>query len=100
MQVDNWQIIETDEAGNTTVENRVALPIGTVRAVGKCTTDSDTNTGVKFDKVVLESLGREFQGPDRRDSTGFVQWIYVDERIRVSKGSRGSLFIHTRETDE
>lgn len=99
LQVNNWQIIATDEAGNSTVENRVALGVATVRALGTCTAESDTKTTVKFDKVVLETLGQEIPITNRRDAEGFVDWIYVDDRIRVSKGNRGSWFIHTREVE-
>ena len=99
LQIDNWQIIGTDEAGNSTVENRVALGVGTVRALGKCSVQSDTKTGVSFEKVIFETLGQEFSINNNRDAEGFVDWIYVDDRIRVSKGNRGSVFIHTRETD-
>ena len=99
LQVDNWQIIATDEAGNSTVENRVSLGVGTVRALGTCSVESDTKTGVQFDKVILETLGQEFAIHNNRDAAGFVDWLYVDDRIRVSKGNRGSVFIHTRETE-
>jgi PAP_fibrillin len=99
LQVNNWQIIGTDEAGNPTVENRVALGVGTVRAVGTCTAESDTRTGVKFEKVVFDTLGRQFPINMNRDAAGFIDWVYVDERIRVSKGNRGSVFIHTRELE-
>lgn len=99
LQVDNWQILGTDEAGNSTVENRVALGLGTVRALGTCTVESDTKTAVQFDRVVLESFGREIPITNSRDAAGFVEWLYVDDRIRVSTGNRGSLFIHTRELE-
>jgi hypothetical protein len=97
--VNNWQIIKTDADGSTNVENRVALGVGTVRALGTCTVESDTRTGVKFDKVVFETLGREFPINNNRDAKGYVDWVYVDERIRVTKGNRGSVFIHTREVE-
>lgn len=98
--MDNWQTFRTDEAGNTTVENQVGLPIGTVRVKGTCTTDSDTRTSITFERAVLEILGREFLGPDRSNPVGCIDWIYVDERIRVAQGNRGSVFLSTRETDE
>ena len=28
---------------------------------------------------------------------GFVDWLYLDDDIRITRGSKGSLFIHTRE---
>lgn len=28
---------------------------------------------------------------------GYVEWLYLDEDLRITRGSKGSYFIHTRE---
>ena len=33
----------------------------------------------------------------RRDARGFVEWQYLDRDLRISRGNRGSTFIHVRE---
>ncbi len=30
----------------------------------------------------------------------FVDWLYLDEDFRITRGSKGSLFVHTREPKE
>lgn len=97
VQFKNWQIIEKDEAGSCTLENRVDLGIGTVRALATCQPDSDTKTSVKIEKVLVQAFGQEFTPYVTRDAEGYVEWLYVDDRIRVSKGNRGSWFVHERE---
>lgn len=29
--------------------------------------------------------------------TGYVEWLYLSDAVRVTRGSKGSLFVHTRE---
>jgi hypothetical protein len=36
----------------------------------------------------------------RRDARGFVDWLYLDAELRVTRGSKGSLFVHTRDGPE
>ena len=31
-------------------------------------------------------------------ATGYVDWLYLDEELRVTRGSKGSLFIHKKES--
>ena len=31
------------------------------------------------------------------DPMGYVDWLYLDNNIRITRGSKGSLFIHTKE---
>lgn len=33
----------------------------------------------------------------KEDNVGFVDWLYLDADVRVTRGSKGSLFIHTRD---
>ena len=37
-------------------------------------------------------LPRNDDGPP-----GYVDWLYLDDNLRITQGSRGSLFVHTRE---
>eukprot|EP00983_Pelagomonas_calceolata_P010788 348815-Pelagomonas_calceolata.AAC.1 len=30
---------------------------------------------------------------------GWVEWLYLDDDLRVTQGSKGSLFVHRREED-
>ncbi len=36
-------------------------------------------------------------GIRKGDTPGFIDWLYLDEDLRISRGSKGSLFIHRRE---
>jgi len=31
------------------------------------------------------------------EGVGFVEWLYLDQNLRVTRGNKGSLFVHTRE---
>ena len=35
---------------------------------------------------------------DKGADQAFVDWLYLDDTMRITRGSKGSLFIHTRET--
>ena len=98
-QVRNWQIIEASSSGATTLENRIDLGIATVRAVARCEAASGDQTDVRISRVFADVAGREvdIQKERDRDEVGFVRWLYVDERVRVTVGSKGSLFVHLRE---
>ncbi len=38
--------------------------------------------------------------PRGENNPGFVDWLYLDNDLRVTRGSKGSLFVHTREQEE
>jgi len=95
-KVGNWQIISGD---GSELENRVALlPKLTVRAMAVCEPDSNTRTGVDIEKVLLEIGLWKVPLDVKTDGRGFIDWLYLDEDVRITKGNKGSLFIHTRET--
>ena len=98
MQVKNWQIIE-EGADGLTLENRVDLRIGRIRALAKCEATSDTRTEVRINDVFAELFWKRIPIGGKRDDTGYVEWMYVDERIRIQTGSKGSLFVHIRESE-
>ena len=35
----------------------------------------------------------------KEDNVGFVDWLYLDADVRVTRGSKGSLFVHVRDDD-
>ena len=32
----------------------------------------------------------------RNGTDGYIDWLYLDEGLRVTRGNKGSYFIHTR----
>lgn len=97
-KVGNWQIISGD---GSELENRVALlPQVTVRAMAVCEPDSITRTGVDIEKVLLEIGPWKVPLDVKTDGRGFIDWLYLDEDVRITKGNKGSLFIHTKDADE
>ena len=37
--------------------------------------------------------------PIKSDARGFVDWLYLDEDFRITRGNKGSVFVHTREEE-
>ena len=35
--------------------------------------------------------------PKGDNNPGFIDWLYLDEDLRITRGSKGSLFVHRRE---
>ena len=35
--------------------------------------------------------------PIKQTEPGFVDWLYLDGNLRITRGNKGSLFVHTRE---
>ena len=50
-------------------------------------------------QVVLELGPLRIPIPVRADGRGFVEWLYLDSDFRITKGNKGSVFIHTRERE-
>ncbi|KAF6249504.1 hypothetical protein COO60DRAFT_1580714 [Scenedesmus sp. NREL 46B-D3] len=73
-QSKNYQVIDA-KAG--TLENVVDLGLTKVRAQATCKAVSDMRT----------------------DGTGYVDWLYLDEALRITRGSKGSLFVHVKDND-
>jgi PAP_fibrillin len=42
---------------------------------------------------------RRIPTPFRQEKVGYVDWLYLDEDLRITRGNKGSVFIHTRETE-
>lgn len=48
-------------------------------------------------QVVIEAGPLRLPLPVKTDTRGFVEWDYLDGDFRISRGSKGSTFIHVRE---
>jgi len=98
-----FQIINTDGS----VRNRVELGFVQLTARGECEPESDTRTSVAIQEAGLvlgegaldKPIFLRFPG---RTSTqtpgapGWIDWLYLDEDLRITRGNKGSLFIHRR----
>eukprot|EP00882_Tetradesmus_deserticola_P008847 GHRQ01009333.1.p1 GENE.GHRQ01009333.1~~GHRQ01009333.1.p1 ORF type:complete len:417 (+),score=153.00 GHRQ01009333.1:317-1567(+) len=88
----NYQVIDA-KAG--TLENVVDLGLTKVRAQATCKALSDVRTDVAISGAGLVT------GPVRVplgvQGTGYVDWLYLDEGLRITRGSKGSLFVHVKD---
>lgn len=37
-----------------------------------------------------------FALPIKNQAPGFIDWLYLSKDVRITQGSKGSLFVHTR----
>ena len=92
-----FQTVDVD-----TVENLVKLVPGglvNVRASAESAITSKDRIAVTIDEVVLEvgPWRLPLRGAARaQDGAGFLDILYCDDGLRVSRGSKGSLFVHTK----
>lgn len=42
------------------------------------------------------ALGCRIPLPFNNVAPGFIEWLYLDENLRITRGNKGSYFIHTR----
>ncbi|GAX78326.1 hypothetical protein CEUSTIGMA_g5768.t1 [Chlamydomonas eustigma] len=100
-QANSFQLID-GETG--TLQNLVLLLGGLlqIRADADCSPTSDIRTSV-FIKEAAISLGNVLKIPVKvpkgDNNPGFIDWLYLDEDLRITKGSKGSIFVHKREID-
>jgi hypothetical protein len=94
--VRNWQIISSD---GTTLQNRVDLIPGLVKVIAQATAEpaSATRTRVVISEVLLQIGPLKFNLNIRTDADGYVDWLYLDDTIRITRGNKGSLFFHIRD---
>ena len=93
--VRNWQIVSSD---GKKLENRVELLPGVrVRALADIEPESDARTGVDINEVVIEIGPLKLPLPVKQDARGYIDWLYLDENMRVTKGNKGSVFVHVRD---
>jgi hypothetical protein len=94
---DNFQIINQDD----TLENLVLIGPLTVSARAPICAVSDSRTEVRISTVDV-SVGsvkvwnKTFE-PKLGRGAGWVDQLYLDDELRISRGNKGSLFVHTRE---
>jgi len=117
-KVNNWQVVGLGEVGEG-VENVVnLLPGGAVQvvALGVCAPASPTRTSIDITGVEIRFLGGLLRLPlssnkksdkaptglrSARPTTargaGFIDWLFLSPSLRVTRGSKGSLFVHVRD---
>lgn len=94
--VQNWQIISPD---GSVLQNRVDLLPGVqIIAEASAKPASPTRTTVVISRVIF-ALGPllKFTLPVETDSDGFIDWLYLDSKLRITKGNKGSIFVHIRD---
>mgnify|MGYP001807607462 CR=1 FL=1 len=69
-----------------------------VRAQATCEAISDTRTDVNINGAGVRLVG-PLKVPLGIKGTGYVDWLYLDETLRVTRGSKGSLFVHVRDDE-
>ena len=62
-----------------------------------CAPASDTRTRVLIDATLLEVGPWTFNLPLRTDGEGYVDWLLLDEELRITAGNKGSTFVHVRD---
>lgn len=81
------------EAGS--LQNVVDLGPLQLRAQAACEALGDDRTGVTISGARLGAgpLGL----PLGIKGDGYVDWLYLDEGLRVTRGNKGSVFVHVRD---
>ncbi|GFH30099.1 uncharacterized protein HaLaN_28884 [Haematococcus lacustris] len=89
------------------LRNRVDLhPLLRISARARCAAASDTRTDVAIAEAgFVLGEGRWPQAwtlplPTAKNTGGYVDWLYLDESLRITRGSKGSLFVHVRDSDD
>jgi hypothetical protein len=94
---DNFQILNKDD----TLENLVLLGPLTVSATAPTQAVSDSRTEVRISTVDVSVGGtrvwRKTLEPKPGRGAGWVEQLYLDDELRISRGNKGSLFVHSRE---
>lgn len=95
--VRNWQIISDD--GNI-LQNRVDLIPGLVRIIAQASASpaSPTRTRVVISEVILQIGPFNITLNINTDADGYVDWLYLDDTMRITRGNKGSTFFHIRDT--
>lgn len=67
-----------------------------VRAQATCEAISDIRTDVNINGAGVRVAG-PLKVPLGIKGTGYVDWLYLDDSLRITRGSKGSLFVHVRD---
>lgn len=95
-QAESFQVIDGEA---DTLQNIVRLGSWVrIQASAQCAASSDVRTDVNIQGAGIYLGPLKIPVPTGA-GTGWVDWLYLDEDIRVTRGSKGSLFVHRREVD-
>ncbi|CAM6125693.1 unnamed protein product [Calypogeia fissa] len=90
----NWQIYTDNERLQNLVE---FLPGLKLRAGAQTSVASNERQDVKIEGATLE-LG-PLRIPVKITGEGFVDILYLDSKLKISRGNKGSLFVHIRDPE-
>ena len=94
---DNFQILNADD----TLENLVRLGPLTVSARAPVKATSDTRVEVSISTIDISLFGNVVKTmrmtPKPGRGAGYVEQLFLDDALRVSRGNKGSVFVHRRE---
>ncbi|GJP31865.1 hypothetical protein CLOM_g15489 [Closterium sp. NIES-68] len=90
----NFQVVSED---GSRLENVVELlPAVLLRAAAEAYAVGPARTEVYIDETTLEVGPLKFNLPITGE--GYIDQLYLDETLRVSRGNAGSLFVHVRDS--
>lgn len=93
--IPNWQIVKP-ETGR--FENLVRfLPGVRLRARARSEAISETRRSVNIEGADLELGGLKF--PLNISAEGYTDILYIDSKMRITRGNKGSVFVHVREPE-
>ena len=94
---DNFQILNPDD----TLENLVRLGPLTVSARAPVKATSDTRVEVSISTIDISLFGNVVKTmrmtPKPGRGAGYVEQLFLDDALRISRGNKGSVFVHARE---
>jgi len=94
----NFQIVE--ENGARMVNDVEVAKFLRVKAIARSSAASDVRTNVTIDTVDINLFGKKVKTitlePSPGKGIGYVEQLYLDDKVRVSVGNKGSIFVHER----
>ena len=94
-QAESFQIIDGDSVQNVAQ----VLPYLRLRAYASTVVESETRTAVSIETAALEVGPFAIPLPGVQGE-GYIDWLYLDDELRITRGNKGSLFVHIREEEE
>jgi len=94
----NFQIVEDN--GSRVVNDVEVAKFLRVTAMARSSVASDVRTNVTIDTVDINLFGKKVKTitlePSPGKGQGYVEQLYLDDKVRVSVGNKGSVFVHER----
>ena len=94
----NFQIVE--ENGARVVNDVEVAKFLRVKAIARSSAASDVRTNVTIDTVDINLFGKKVKTitlePSPGKGIGYVEQLYLDDKVRISVGNKGSIFVHER----